>query len=138
MATDCRITHLTLETQKRIFRLSERDYGLTQKAVSMDSGIPYTTIRTYASGEAVMPVTALVKLVGVIPDSLLSQLLDPAARCIVRIPAGVDYDEVSKVCREFLDEKERAHHPQSEQGREIGPVESRELGATVVELKARA
>lgn len=138
MSSDCRISHLTLETQRRIFRLSERDFGLSQKAVSMDSGIPYSTIRTYASGEAVMPITALVKLVGVIPDSLLSQLLDPAARCIVRIPAGVDYDEVSKVCREFLDEKERAHHPMSEQGREIGPVESQELGATVVELKARA
>jgi hypothetical protein len=138
MALDDRILHLTLDCQRRIFRLAERDYGLSIKAIGLDSGIPYTTVRTYAAGEAVMPVTALVKLVGVIPDGLLSQLLDPASRCIVRIPAGVDYDEVSSACRAFIDHKEQAHHPESEAGRDIGPGEQESLGKKVVELKARA
>lgn len=80
MATDDRISLLVRDAQRRIFRLAERDCGLNLKAVGLDSGIPYNTIRSYASGEAIMPVPAMLKLVGVLPDELLSHLLDPVDR----------------------------------------------------------
>jgi hypothetical protein len=61
MAHDCTISQQTKATQERIFRIALRD-GLTLKAISLDSGIPYSTIRSYAghNGEpAEMPVSAL-------------------------------------------------------------------------------
>jgi hypothetical protein len=61
--------------------LAERDHDLTLKAISLDSGIPYDTLRSYAARDpAMMPVSALLKLVDVVPDYLLSQLLDPVNR----------------------------------------------------------
>jgi hypothetical protein len=62
----------------------------------------------------------------------------PDGFAIVRVPAGVDYDEISSTCRDFLDLKERAHHPESEEGREIGPREADTLGENVVRLGAVA
>src|SRR5687767_151425 len=67
MATDSEIPHCTKTTQERIFRIAQRQ-GLTLKAISLDSGIPYSTLRGYAgnNGEtAEMPVSALCKLAGV-------------------------------------------------------------------------
>jgi hypothetical protein len=80
-----RLTDMVLAAQTRIFRLAERDYGLSLKAISVESGIPYNTIRSYNGhngAPVAMPLTALLKLVGVIPDDLLSHLLDPVDRRI--------------------------------------------------------
>ena len=113
--------------------------GIHLKAVHFDSGIPYPSLLSYfpADGSrepAMMPVSALYALVGAIPDDLLSLLL-PANRAIVSLPDGVDYDEISAACRDFIDAKERAHHPESEAGRDIGPGERAELGHKVARLK---
>src|SRR5690349_10894323 len=83
MASSDRITAVTLATQRRVFRLANRDHGLTLKMISIDSGIPYNTIRSYAGNNAeqsVMSLPNFIKLCGIIPDELLSQLLDPADR----------------------------------------------------------
>lgn len=140
MASNCDIVQLIKSTQERIFRLAQRDHGLTLKAISLDSGIPYSTIRSYAghNGEpAEMPVSALRKLVGVIPNELLSLLL-PEAECIVSVPAGVDHDDFAGHCRDYLKLKDAAHHPESELGREIGPSEDKALTGKVVAITARA
>lgn len=81
--TPDRILSLTLRAQERMFRLAERDNGLSLKAISLDSGIPYDTIRSYAGhkgSQAMMPVSAVNKLAGVIPDDLLSHLFEPSDR----------------------------------------------------------
>jgi hypothetical protein len=99
-----RLATLTLEAQRRIFRLCERDYSLSLKAISLDSGIPYDTLRSYARRDdtAVMPVTAVLKLCDVVPDHLLSHLLDPVARHIAsnQMQDG-DLDELGREAADF-------------------------------------
>lgn len=114
--------------------------GISLKVVSLDSGIPYATVCDYFPAEknatpAVMSVAALYAFVGAIPDDLLSLLL-PSGHMIVQVPDNVDYDEVSTLCGAFLAAKNRAHHPDSEAGRDIGPNEGAELGGKVVALRA--
>ena len=75
---------------------------------------------------AEMPVSALRKLVGVIPGELLSLLL-PDGFAIVQVPENIDHDEIASACRAYIDAKDRAHHPESPAGREIAPCEDDEL-----------
>ena len=128
MATVNDISHGTKEMQERIFRIAQRN-GLTLKAISLDSGIPYSTLRGYAghSGEPCeMPVSALVRLIGVIPDELLSLLL-PDGHAIVRVPESIDHDEIAAAFHDYLTAKEQAHRPDSPGGREIVDCEDNVL-----------
>jgi hypothetical protein len=112
--------------------------GIALKVVSFDSGIPYSTLLSYFPADkqpAEMPVGVLYALSGAIPDDLLN-LLTKDGWALVRVPSGIDYDEISSCCREFIDSKDRAHHPESEAGRDIGPNEEAELSAKVVRLRA--
>ena len=129
----------TLATQERIFRIAQRN-GLTLKAISLDSGIPYNTIRSYSgnSGEITeMPVSALRKLVGVVPDELLSLLL-PEGRLIVQVSAGVDHDDIAPVLHRYLNDKTAAHHPDSPGGRDIAPCEDATLRGHLAVVRAAA
>lgn len=124
MAHDSDIT----ATQERIFRIALRG-GLTLKAISLDADIPYNTIRSYAGSgcaTAEMPVSAMRKLCGVIPDELLSLLL-PDGRQIIRAPESIDHDALSEHLRDWLAEKDHAHHPESPGGREISDCEDAKL-----------
>ncbi len=115
--------------------------GITLKAVSFDSGIPYSTLQSYFPDEgasrdpAVMPVSAQYALCGAIPEDILSQLL-PEGRRIVRVPEQLDHDEISEAVQDYLHCKERAHHPQSEAGREIGPNENNVLCGKFARVRA--
>lgn len=121
-----------LDAQKRIGRLAERDYGLSLKRISLESGIPYPTIRSYFSQAhdvrlAEMPVSALCKLVGVIPDELLSHVLLPVGRCLESVDVDDDHDATADNCIAFLTRKQKAHHPESPAGVDIAPCEDAEL-----------
>jgi hypothetical protein len=134
----------TIRTQRRIGRLAQRDYDLSLKAISLDSGIPYPTVCSYFSqGDrelSELPVSALVKLIGVIPDELLSQLFDPADRHLAK---NADSDDS---CLDDLGDKadnvarlvRQARAPHSPGGTEIIAIEeegirraSRGLGTRV-------
>lgn len=123
-------------TQERIFRLAQRDHGLTLKAISLDSGIGYTTIQSYANGGSVMSIASLFALVGVIPDELLSLLL-PEGRVIVQAPDALDHDDIERACRDFLTAKGEAHHPESPAGRDIADCEREALNVKVVQIRGR-
>lgn len=126
-------------TQERIFRIAMRN-GLTMKAISLDSGIPYNTLRSYAGSGcevAEMSVSALRKLIGIIPDELLSLLL-PEGRQIVQAPESIDHDALSDHLREWLAEKDRSHHPDSPDGREISECEDARLRAKFTVIQGRA
>jgi len=136
MAADSDITHRTKAMQERIFRLACKDDTL--KGISLESGIPYSTLRSYAghSGEpAEMPVSALYKLIGVIPNELLSLLL-PEGQRIVTVPENVDHDEIAEAFHDYLATKERAHHPDSPAGREIADCEDNILRGKFAQVKA--
>ena len=133
----------TIVRQRQLAIRREMDRrGIALKVVAMDAGMSYPTLLSYFPAEgsrdpAVIPMAAVYQLVEgkAIPPDLLSILLPPGF-VIVQVPEGVDYDDVSAVCREFIDTKERAHHPESEAGRDIGPGEQAVLGAKVVRLRA--
>ena len=127
MAHDDRITLLTLEAQKRVFRLAIRDHGHTLNSISLDSNIPYNTIRSYASGESAMPVPALNKLCDVIPDYLLSQLLVSSDRQIVPMSDNIDFDQLGRECMSYSSELAEAHSADSPGGTEIVEIEAQSL-----------
>lgn len=114
--------------------------GVSLKAVAFDSGLPYSTVISYFPGERdkephTLSAAALFALCGVLPFDLLSMIL-PDGFQIVRVPEGINHDEIADICQDFLAEKLAAHHPLSEAGREIGPGEDRVLSAKVVRLRA--
>lgn len=132
-------TDIVRERQLAIRRELDRR-GILLKTVALDAGMSYSTVQSYFPGErnavpATMSVAALYSLIGAIPADLLSLLL-PAGHVIVQVPENVDYDDVSARCRDFIETKDRAHHPESEAGREIGPREQADLSGKVVRLRA--
>jgi hypothetical protein len=137
-------SNIMRDRQRAIRRELDRR-GISLKAVSFDSGIPYSTLCSYFPGNengsverkpCEMPVGAVYSLCGAIPDDLLN-LLCPEGFAVVRVPSGIDYDEFSAGCREFIEAKDRAHHPESEAGRDIGPNEANDLGVKVIQLRGR-
>lgn len=124
------------DTQERIFRLAQRDHDLTLKAISLDSGLGYTTIQSYAKGEAVMSIASLFALVGVIPDELLSLLL-PDGRQIVEAPEDIDHDALCDLASDYVKTKLDAHHPASPAGVQIADCERERLDVKVVQLRGK-
>ena len=140
MADNTNIVSAMRERQLTIRRqLDVRAISL--KALSLDSGIGYSTLLSYfpnpegRAEPALMPISALYALCGHVPDDLLSLLL-PDGRAIVTIPEGVDYDEYETHCRTFLSVKGEAHHPGSPDGREISACETARLGLAAAPLRA--
>lgn len=140
MARECPISQLIAERQEMMFRIAcdPMRYRLTLNAISSASGIPYSTLRTYAGhngATAEMPLSAQYKLVGVLPAELLSLLL-PDGHLIVMAPIDIDHDQIAECFHDYLQAKERAHHPESEAGREIGPGEDNVLRLKFAKVRA--
>ena len=135
MARNPKIVEQMRDRQKRVFRIAmdPQRFGLTLKMIEADSGLGYDSLRNYASGDTIMPLTALDALVGVIPDELLSLLLSED-RAIVRVPEGIDHDAIADWMVSYLAAKQQAHHPESECGPAIGPRENATLSAKIVML----
>ena len=129
------------ERQLAIRREMDRR-GISLKAVSLDSGVPYDTIKSYFPGEKnavphTIPGSALYSLCDskALPLDLLSLLL-PDGFQIIRAPEDIDHDTLCDMASEYVAEKKRAHHPESEAGRDIGPGEHAVLTAKVAQLRA--
>lgn len=134
--TSDRITRLTLEAQNRVFRLASRDHGLTLKAISQDSGVNYDTLRSYAGhkGEpAVMSLPSFIKLCGVIPDALLSQLLELADRHLEQDEEDEDteFDDLADHGDNVARLVRQARHPASPGGTEIIATEEEKIRSAV-------
>lgn len=123
------------EEQKRMFRLAldATRYGLTLKAISIDSGLGYDAIRSYARGDAVMSAASIYALCGVIPDELISLLL-PAQFVITRKNDEIHVADVAAKCMNLISEYASARREDSEAGPAIGPNESERLSACAVGL----
>lgn len=105
--------------------------GIAMKVIAQDSGIEYATLLTYFPADkdkvpAQIPGSAIYALTGHIDADILSLLL-PTGHLIVRAPEAINHDEIAAAMHDFLQTKERAHHPDSEDGREIGPNEDNVL-----------
>lgn len=132
-----RLDHLsekTLKAQRTIFRRVERDYGLTRKVISIDSGIHYDTLGTYWRGETIMPLTALLRLCDIVPDHLLSHLLDPVARHLSPNESGDgDLDELGRDAARFTHE-----YVEAKSNGKVTPIERAKLTQEAERLGATA
>lgn len=114
--------------------------GISLKAVSLDSGVPYPSIVSYFPGErdkvpATISSAVIYQLLATdaLPLDLLSLIL-PDGFQIVRVPEGIDHDRACELAAHYIAEKNRAHHPESEAGRDIGPGEAEALNCVVMQL----
>lgn len=130
--------NIVRERQKAIRREMDRR-GIHIKAVALDGGWENTsTVLSYFPADrdaqpAVMSVASLYRLFNSLPTDLLSLLL-PEGHAIVRIPEGVDHDELAEGFADYLATKNAAHHPDSPAGRDISDCEREALNAKVVQL----
>jgi predicted transcriptional regulator len=144
MATNDSILARTLKTQKRIGRLAKNEFGLTLESIAFESGIPYATVRSYFSQAAnvrlaELPISNFVKLIGVIPDALLSQLLDPADRHLERNEdEDEELDDLADKADEIAREVRRARHPKSPGGVEIIAIEEERIKRLAQGLRRNA
>lgn len=134
LSHDDNIASQLKRVQQTVFRQAVAR-GVTLKVISIDSGLGYTTIQSYARGEAAMSLPSLYRLVGVIDDDLLSLLL-PAGRLIVSVPDDVDHDVMAGLASDYLRTKADAHNADSPAGREIAPCEGAELNQAAAKLRS--
>lgn len=118
--------------------------GISVKQVQLDGEWkhPSTVLSHFPNpdGEqepATMSVATLCRLLEkkALPPELLSMLL-PDGFAIVQASECVDYDDLSAACRDLIAEKDKAHHPESEAGRDLGPGEQAKLLSIVPRLRA--
>lgn len=139
------MSHTNNEIVKQRQRAMRREMdrrGIALKAVSFDSGLPYSSLVSYfpqdgGAEPALMSAAALYALAGAIPSDILSLLL-PAGFVIVRAPEEVDHDEVSELVSDYLRTKEQAHRPDSPAGRDLSPCEDAKLRGKIAPLRAVA
>lgn len=125
------------ERQKAIRREMDRR-GIAIKAVQFDGEweSPSTVLSWFPADEhkepQTMSVASLYRLIKhkALPVELLSILLPDGFR-IVSVPEEVDHDEIAEVVHDYLQTKERAHHPESPDGREISNCEHAALSGKV-------
>ncbi|MBH9537504.1 hypothetical protein [Novosphingopyxis sp. YJ-S2-01] len=138
MAHEDIILHRTKDLQRRMFRVATDPlrYSLPLKVIAADSGIPYSTLRTYAEGSAAMPFYAFAKLLAVLPDAVTSIMVGGAGKAIITCTDEGDHDTLAATCIDFAAEHARARHPESECGVDIGPGEEERLRGKSARLKA--
>lgn len=133
-------TTIVRERQKLV-RRQMNDRHIAIKQVQFDGGwdSPSTVMSYFPEDQnaqpAVMSVAALYRMLDgkALPLDLLSLLL-PDGYQIVRAPESIDHDKVCELAAEYAAAKNRAHHPDSEAGREIGPGETAALGCMVMQI----
>lgn len=133
----CDASKIVKQRQLAIRRELDRR-GITLKVVSMDSGVSYSSLASYFpahphSDPAQMPTGVLYALCGHVPDDLLSLML-PEGRVIVQVPEDLDHDELCEAMHDYIAEKHKAHHPESECGPAIGPNECKVLRGKFVRV----
>ncbi|WP_147270767.1 helix-turn-helix domain-containing protein [Alteripontixanthobacter maritimus] len=120
--------------QQDMFRLAA-NRGATQKMIAAKTGLSSSVIGQYARGESAMSGPSLFKMIGVIPDDLLSLLL-PDGMFFVRAGGDLDHDTLATHCIEYAAEYAAARNPASPDGVDIAECESERLTACGSKLKA--
>jgi hypothetical protein len=127
----------TKARQGELFRLAERDYGLTISALAVETGIPEKTLASYNHSNifarAKMPLWVFVRLCGVIPDDVTSIMVEPAGKCIKSTGTEPDLDELATEAGDYAHEYSKARHPASPGGTAIVHSEA----ATLHDIRRR-
>jgi hypothetical protein len=127
----------TKAAQKEMFRLAERDYGLTLATIESEAGLREGSLKPYNHSNifarAKMPLWVFVRLCAVLPDELTSLCIGGAGKRIAADAAGDDLDALATEAGDFAHEYGKARHPASPGGVAIVPQEA----ATLHEIKRR-
>ena len=134
VAYDCAITQALLQRQKDMFRIAASK-GHSQAALCALTGLSASVMGQYARGETALSGPSILKLLNVLPESIVSMLL-PDGALIVRTPDEMNHDDFEDCCREFVATKGAAHHVDSPGGREIAPCEDNVLRMAAARVKA--
>jgi hypothetical protein len=111
--------------------------GLTLKVIAIDSGLGYTTVQSYARGEAAMSVPALVNLIGVIPADLISMLF-PDGWQLVPIPEDINHDEFCDLITDYRRTKDDARKPKRTAPKAMSSLPRTHIGGAARLLHANA
>lgn len=126
------------DRQKAVRREIDRR-ELSIKALYLDAGWENSsTLLSYFPADqerepATMSLASFYRLFKALPTDLLSFML-PEGFAVVRVPEGLDHDEIDRAFRDYTDAKAAAHHPESECGRDLGPKERAALDDKIVRL----
>ena len=114
--------------------------GISLKAASLDSGIPYNTLSSYLPADqtadpAQIPGGAIFSLIAgnALPLDLVS-LLMPEGVQLVRASESLDHDTIEDLCRDYVATKAKAHHKDSPAGRELSDCEKDALNVAYLPL----
>lgn len=141
MSGDDTVSAYIRDTQIEIFDLARDDLQLPITKIAEYAGLPVTTVNAWAQGRNLLTLWGVKKLLRVARRQpkfagLLSKLFEPEEYALVAVMAGIDHDEFAAHCQSYLIAKAASHHPDSEEGREIGPTEDRQLRAKLALVKA--
>lgn len=128
MADRCKCTQNSISLQGDVFRLAERDHGLSLALLSVKADISIHTLRSWRDG-TVMPAWALFKLgkLGGIPDYLLAFIAEPFGFTVVTNEAGSDLDRLALIAAKFAYEYANARNSHGPGGVAITPQENAHL-----------
>lgn len=129
----------SVTAQERMFRLAERDLGLSIKALHLESGIPVNTLAGWKHGTT-MPAWALGALgkAGV-PDYLLSLILHPFERHVGTDERGDGaLDTLAREAAGYASEYLDATSENSPGGRNVVPMEKARLSERALRIESAA
>lgn len=139
MASATRKSRNSVSLQREMFRLAEHEHGLSLSVIARTREIPYSTLRSWASGETQMPAWALGELD--LPDDIVSLVLSPYAKHVGTDEAGeADPDELAEAALDVAGEVQAARSAKSPGGSAIVHIEHERIRKAARKLtpKARA
>ena len=141
MAHDCSETQSILAAQQTMFRLAERDHGITQKLIHLETGMSLSAIGQYARGESAMSGPAIRKLARMeqFPTGLLSLLFDGTGRHVADDASDEpDFDAIGLEANGVAGEVAKARSKDSPGGTNIVPIEKDAIRNRVRSFNAKA
>lgn len=118
------------QTQRDVFRRAQHELQLTLKSIAADSGIPVSTLATYANGATPLPVVAIKRLLRIEGmGALLSDLFEPEGHVLVTVSDDDDHAAYARHCAKYGIAYTDARDPASECGIDLGPREKGKLTA---------
>lgn len=138
MSSPDTISAYIIDTQIEIFDDARHDLQLTIAEIARQAKLPKPTVDAWAQGRNTLSLWGVKKLLrvkGLAP--FLSKLFEPEAHALVCLPAEIDHDEIAGAFHDYLQAKERAHHPNSPAGRDIADCEDNILRGKFAQAAAR-
>lgn len=125
----------SVAAQQELFRLAQKECGLSLRVLSQRAPIPYSTLKGWRDGAA-MPAWAIGELGDAgVPDHILSLVTAPYKRTILTDEESeTDLDDAAEAADEVASAVRRARHPNSPGGPAIVHCER----ANIVPLVRRA